>query len=340
MKKTFFTSILCLLALFSVRAQEPLKFRSDGTFRIVQFTDLHYNASKPESRIVLKRIDEVLEAERPDLVVVTGDIVYSSPAKKDLKDVFGCISAHGVPFCAVFGNHDADFGTSKEAMYDYIRRFPDCAMPDRKGNPSPDYSLPIMASGSDSASAVLYFIDSNAHIFENGKFVGYDYIKEPQIEWYRTTSSEYIQANGGVPLPSLAFFHIPLPEFHDAAGSESCTLIGTRMEPACAPSYNSGMFEAIKQTGDIFGVFVGHDHDNDYAVAYQDILFAYGRYTGGNTEYNNLPNGARVIILKEGKRELESYVRIKGGQILNPFHFPSDFRQEEWRTRPLDPECR
>lgn len=340
MKKTLLTLALGLFALCSLQAQGPLKFHSDGTFKIVQFTDLHYNAHKPESRIALKRMEEVLDAEKPDLAVITGDLVYSSPAKQALRDILKCLSSRNVPFCTVFGNHDPDFGMSKTAMYDYIRSFKGCIMPEREGTLSPDYSIPVLAYGSDSPAEVLYFIDSNAHLFQDGRFTGYDFIKESQIEWYRQTSRQYTSSNGGSPLPSVAFFHIPLPEFHDAVKDENCPMTGTRMEPVCSPSHNSGMFDAIKECGDIFGVFVGHDHDNDYAVAYKDILLAYGRYTGGNTEYNNLPNGARVIILKEGSRELDSYVRIKGGRILCPFRFPSDFRRTEWRDRPLDPECK
>ena len=43
--------------------------------------------------------------------------------------------------------------------------------------------------------------------------------------------------------------------------------IGIRREKACAPALNSGLFTAIKgKTGDVMGVFVGHDHDDDYAV--------------------------------------------------------------------------
>ena len=35
---------------------------------------------------------------------------------------------------------------------------------------------------------------------------------------------------------------------------------------------------------------------------WKNILLAYGRYTGGNTVYNHLPNGARIIVLDEGAR--------------------------------------
>lgn len=339
MKKLFLAAIT-VLAFNAVFAQSSLKFRPDGSFKIVQFTDLHYNSCKKESTVVLKRIQEVLDAERPDLVVITGDLIYSSPARKALRQIFNCISSQGIPFCSVWGNHDADFGTDKGTMYDFIRSFPCCVMPDRSGVLSPDYTLPILSSDGEKAASVLYLMDSNAHIFQDGKFVGYDWIKESQVEWYKSTSRQFTADNGGQALPSVAFFHIPLPEFHDAVRNEYCTMIGTRMEPACAPEHNSGMFAACKEMGDVMAIFAGHDHDNDYAVEFQDILLAYGRYTGGNTEYNNLPNGARVIILKEGKRELDSYVRIKGGQILNRFSFPGSFHQADWRSRPLDPECR
>ena len=46
---------------------------------------------------------------------------------------------------------------------------------------------------------------------------------------------------------------------------------------ACAPALNSGLFTAIKENGDVMGVFVGHDHDDDYAVCWYDVLLAYGR---------------------------------------------------------------
>ncbi len=67
----------------------------------------------------------------------------------------------------------------------------------------------------------------------------------------------------------------------------------------------------MKEMGDIEGVFVGHDHDNDYAVMWQGILLAYGRYTGGNTVYNNLSNGARIIELTEGEKGFRTWIRTK-----------------------------
>ena len=92
------------------------------------------------------------------------------------------------------------------------------------------------------------------------------------------------------------------------------------------------MFAAMKEAGDVMGMFVGHDHDNDYAVMWKDILLAYGRFTGGNTEYNHLPNGARIIVLDEGARTFTSWIRQKDG-IVDKVTYPASFVKDDWTKR-------
>ena len=92
------------------------------------------------------------------------------------------------------------------------------------------------------------------------------------------------------------------------------------------------MFAAMKEAGDVMGVFVGHDHDNDYAVMWKNILLAYGRFTGGNTEYNHLPNGARIIVLNEGSCTFDTWIRQKGG-IVDSTSYPSSYVKDDWTKR-------
>ena len=80
---------LCLMVLFNALTvlgqKEVLKFNRDGKFKIVQFTDVHYKYDdQANSQISLDRINEVLDAERPDFVMFTGDVVVSNEAFKEI----------------------------------------------------------------------------------------------------------------------------------------------------------------------------------------------------------------------------------------------------------------
>jgi hypothetical protein len=102
-------------------------------------------------------------------------------------------------------------------------------------------------------------------------------------------------------------------------------MIGTRLECAASPVLNTGLFAAMRQQGDVMGIFVGHDHDNDYCVYWKDILLGYGRYTGGNTVYNHLSNGARVIDLKQNSRTFHTHIRLRTGEVIHPIIYPNSF---------------
>ena len=68
---------------------------------------------------------------------------------------------------------------------------------------------------------------------------------------------------------------------------------------------------------------------------WKGIVLAYGRFTGGNTEYNHLSNGARVIVLKEGKRTFTSWIHLKGGELIDKTVYPDSYVKDDWRKRPL-----
>ena len=212
-----------------------------------------------------------------------------------------------------------------------MQKTPNCVMPVLQGK-NTDYSLPILSSNGKRTAAVLYCIDTHNKPAIGG-IGGYQWISHNQITWYRQRSMVYKQKNGGRPVPSLAFLHIPLPEFNYATDNTQCPMYGSRLEKAYSPSLNSGMFASIKEMGDIMGVFCGHDHDNDYAVSYFNVLLAHGRFSGGNTEYNHLKSGARVIVLKEGKCEFDTWIREVGGNVLYRTTYPKSYVKDNWRKR-------
>lgn len=78
-KKVLF-SLMALLNIFTVWGQkETLKFNQNRTFKIVQFTDVHYKYDdQVNSQVALDRMNEVLDIEKPEFVIFTGDVVVSN----------------------------------------------------------------------------------------------------------------------------------------------------------------------------------------------------------------------------------------------------------------------
>ncbi len=326
MRKLLFGLLFVFVGAGCAYAQKTsLKFNNDGTFKIVQFTDLHFIYQDKRADVVLECIQNVMKAEKPDLVMLTGDVIFGKPAEKSLRTVLDLLSKYKVPFGITFGNHDDEQGLSKGDLMKIIGSYPynlTKSEPNLSGEGN--YILTLKQAEGDGNAAVLYCFDS--HSYSRLKEIGgYDYIKSDQIEWYRKKSAGFTRENGGEPLQAYAFFHIPLPEYHAAVADENSVLIGTRMEKACSPELNSGMFAAMKECGDVKAVFVGHDHDNDYAVYWHNVLLAYGRYTGGNTVYNHLSNGARIILLHQDGKSFETWIRLRDGSIINKTECPDSF---------------
>ena len=123
----------------------------------------------------------------------------------------------------------------------------------------------------------LIIMDSNRYYYGK-EYLGYDYIKQDQIDWYERVVNYTTSTNNNVVVPSLLFFHIPVPEFDTAwndykegkAGVEYIS--GDKREDVCCPKYNSGFFSKIKELNSARGMFVGHDHVNDYILKYQDLI--------------------------------------------------------------------
>jgi len=306
---------------------KQLRFRQDGTFKIVQFTDVHHTSDGSNSIPTFELMEEVLAKETPDLVVFTGDLIAShgDPSPKDaIQEVTAVAQRAGIPFAVVLGNHDAEGIVPREEMITLFEGSPfsltESGPDDISGYGN--YVLTVQGSGSEQPGAALYFVDSGD--YAPSHIGGYDWIKRDQIEWYVHQSTALTEQNSGKPLPSLAFFHIPVPEYDEVWNSHTCS--GLRYEEVCSPKINSGFFTALVEMGDVMGTFVGHDHVNDYEGKLHGIRLCYGRATGYNTYgRDGFPRGARIIQLQEGQRAFDSWLRLADGTVVKeqPQHLPA-----------------
>ena len=279
------TTLMCAVALWcSAQAQAPaLHFGRDGKFRIAQFTDVHLDLGTPYRRAqaekTIAQMRYILDAEHPDLVVFTGDVVTGKPAAEAWHRVLEPVAERNLPFCVV-----------------------------------------LEIAGTTQPAALLYCLDS--HDYSTIPSIdGYGWFTQEQVGWYRARSAAYTAANGGKPLPALAFFHIALPEYVAAWRNPDNTHVGRAAEDECPGALNPGMFAAMVECGDVMGTFVGHDHDIDYVVAEKGIALGYGRFSGDDTTYNNLRPGVRILVLTEGERGFETWIHERDGRIADHVEF-------------------
>ena len=309
-----------------MNAQKPvLKFNDNGKFKVVQFTDTHVIAGDKRSDVAMERMAEVLDAEKPDFVIYTGDLIFGRPGKESLLQAIEPVVSRGIPFGVTWGNHDDEQGLTRQELYDLIKDIPTNLTNTVEGITGvTNYTVPVKSSNGKKDACVFYMIDSNSYS-KMEEVDGYGWVAADQINWYKEQSNAYTAANNGNPLPALAFFHIPVPEFHEAVANENSFMLGMRKEKACAPKVNSGLALAMLEARDVMAISVGHDHINDYLVNWRNIILCYGRYTGGSTVYNDVHggNGARVFELTEGERAFKTWIRIKDGQIINEFDYPA-----------------
>ena len=327
-KRILAISVIVISACLSACVQQPnqdLKFNSNGKLKIVQFTDIHWKNESVNNDKLLDVISSLLDFEEPDIVVLTGDIVTSEPAERGWQGIVKPFIERKIPWAVTLGNHDDEHDLNRNETISLLEKLPYSLVESGPGDIGGcgNYIIEIKASNGQETAALIYCIDSNAYTTIEG--VGdYGWIEFEQVEWFRQKSSHFRTTNANKPVPGVAFFHIPLPEYNEILDSPDSSFIGIKNEAVCAPALNTGMYAAMRESEGIMGVFVGHDHENDYAGCLHDICLAYGRVTGFDA-YGALPRGARVIELLEGKREFNSWLRTEEGEIVNRIHFPTSF---------------
>ncbi|CAB4262094.1 unnamed protein product [Prunus armeniaca] len=309
----------------------PLRFRSDGTFKILQVADMHYgNGALTRCRDVLdsefehcsdlntsRFLKRMIEAEKPDFIAFTGDNIFGSSsvdAAESLFRAFGPAIESGLPWAAILGNHDQESTMNREELMSFIslmdysvsqinpsaEDFSDLARGSRKkidgfGN----YDLRVYgAPGSHLANSSilnLFFLDSGDRETVQGVRT-YGWIKESQLDWLHGISQGYQDKP-----PALAFFHIPIPEVRQLWYKK---IVGQFQEAVACSSVNSGVLQTLVSMRDVKAVFMGHDHNNDFCGDLENIWFCYG----GGFGYHGYGKAgwrrrARVILAELGKGE-------------------------------------
>ncbi|KAK7819582.1 putative inactive purple acid phosphatase 29 [Quercus suber] len=305
-KELFLLVVLLCLILFPIYGlaeKRPLRFGKGGSFKILQVADMHYGDGKTtpcedvfpyqmatcsdlNTTAFIKRM---ILAEKPDLIVFTGDNIFGydvTDAAKSLEAAFAPAIASNIPWAAVLGNHDQESALSREGVMKHIVKLKNTLslvnpvevhVIDGFGN----YNLEVggvEGSSFENKSVLnLYFLDSGDYS-TIPSIPGYGWIKPSQQFWFERTSKRLQRAYMAKPeaqkgpAPGIAYFHIPLPEF---SSFDSTNFTGVKQEGISSASVNSGFFTTMVSAGDVKAVFTGHDHLNDFCGELTGIQLCY-----------------------------------------------------------------
>lgn len=309
-----------------------LHYNKEGFFKIMQLTDLHLGEvpSNQEDKKTYAGIKKTIETNTPDLILFTGDIVYSSKeqsaakTKESLQQFIEFINSFEVPYAYTFGNHDAEVNVTREELHEVFAEHAKYAVNKKHsffvGNRE-NYVIELLSSETNEVKQIFYVIDSGD--YSHTKHSYYAWVLPEQISWFKEIGKNYKRNDGQK--NNLIFQHIPLPEYwlasqnmNDGVFNEAMTTgslsSSTETDPAqfsfenavFSPEVNSGFFLEILLNEEVWGMFVGHDHDNSFDGIYKDIHLVYGQSSGYNT-YGTEPKGARIIELSEKEQSVKTF---------------------------------
>lgn len=307
---------------FDVKKYSYLTADEDGDFCILQLSDMHIlngvNVPDVKTFDLAKRL---VERSNPDLIVLTGDVVFTWNNKRAFKKVIeffdDICKARNIYWSVVFGNHDETGYSDKKVLSNLLTASKYCLfeigptnLDDGKyGNCLGNYAINLKtAEGKIGCSLVM--IDSNAG-GTSMREGAYAPISSSTVEWYEWFVNGMTAQNGGDVVPSLAFFHIPLVQSRLMMQGLPLGQDGY-FEKVCSSDLDTGMFARMQALKSTVATFSGHDHQNYYQGTYEDSgILLTNCVSCGYCTYGDVDlKGGRVITLNlnEVGLGLDTYV--------------------------------
>lgn len=222
---------------------------TDRDIKVLQLTDVHIGGgwmSINKDRMSMNAVAALVSAEKPDFVIVTGDISYPVPFqagtfnnKSAAKMFANLMESLGVYWTVCYGNHDTEAYSyyDREELTEFYAsdEFPHCLMQTGPADVDGCGNQVFNVTNSDGVvTRSLIIFDSHSYVDGDyfGIFWKYDNIHENQVEWYKSVIEEVNESNKSVisvldaekqaqyaelgSVKSSAFMHIPMTEFKDA----------------------------------------------------------------------------------------------------------------------------
>ncbi|MBR0413637.1 MAG: metallophosphoesterase [Clostridia bacterium] len=221
-------------------------FTTDRELKVMQLSDIHLGAgflTRSNDKQVIQTVETMVRAEKPDLVIVTGDAFFPVPRSgtfnnaNELKVFAGLMNRLGVYWAYTFGNHEYQgMAYLKEsALAERLEGCSEyCLFQRGSESVSGEGNYAINVKNSDGVIIrSLILLDSHAYKADDRWGLGeaYDNIHQDQIEWYKNLVNNFTELNKQAIaatadltkrstysknfsiVKSSLFFHIPIEEY-------------------------------------------------------------------------------------------------------------------------------
>lgn len=325
-----------------MKKTNEIRFRPSGKLIVMQVSDPQ--DMKYVRKAMVRMLDNAYDKIKPDLVLFTGDNILGnhlldarfgnrqvasgkaatlSVMKDSIRHICAPLEKRKIPFAMIYGNHDDMNAVTKDEQAEIYRSYSMC-LPMNTSNEKIDcdtYNIPVYPSKGDKPVFNMWMLDSAWYDKEQDKC--FQAIKPETVEWYKETSAKLTAENGGNPVPSLMFAHIPLPEILNliencGANDKGAVLThsngwcrlksdcsGTMGEYPCVLPETNGLFEAALECGDVKAIVSGHDHTNCFEGNYKGIDFIQTSCASFRC-YGSDARGVRVFEIDE--RDPSDYI--------------------------------
>ena len=271
----------------------------NSEYRILQLGDIHQSQSDIHEEH-FKVMTRTIEASKPDLIVLNGDI-FTYADKHVVKKVFQFFDDKGIPWTYTYGNHDDQGyysdtyiqrllgGQIKRTVYKNVlfKTLEDDNVTGRS-------NFVINLKRGNNVLYQVYCLDSNNYNFDT---MQYDIVKQDQIDWYERMIN-YTKQNYGA-IRSSMYLHIAPPEAvidWEKLDADHC-IIGDMEEGGGSPKEDLHLVQKILDLGLTQTVHANHDHANDAVYKYKSIYFAYGVHATNRiyNDKNNVKFGGQLM---------------------------------------------
>lgn len=296
----------------------------------------HIDFYKPENRqkLCYDHLTETITEVNPDLIIVTGDIVYGEFDDQGIrfKEFVDFMEGFGIPWAPVYGNHENEATIGVDWQSKQLEDAENCMFVQRTLTGNGNYTVGIWRN--DTVERVFFMLDSNgcggmsAASLANGHSTTARGFGADQIQWYtaqaQTIRSEYpeVRYSFAFHIQPYAFVLAMRKYGYDgtkkpvnvfAAANRESTDFGYAAWGVEQWDVDGSIFRGMKALG-CDSIFVGHEHRINVSLVYEGVRLQYGQKSSEYDSYMRVNTATGEIVADYPNND--GYLPIIGGTVI------------------------